>query len=415
MIIRHRLAAVRSIVAVLVFLIFSGCASRGKLTDHYGPDYYQVPKLLDEAEMKHKNPVFLVYGDTQAGWRIYEKFLREENWKTPWMLAFPFYQIYWLGNGIYGLINYQRTIADIGADTRLMMREVMYQQAKQLPADFILNLGDICSSKGTHLQHWEVFIDENKINHPLLQEIPYVPVPGNHDYTNDSTGISNYQAVFQRPRNYTVEFKDGVLIAMDSNLMIDQRQLIPDDLQDRYFEEYFVSAAGGTSSWLEEQLLRFGNKPHKILAMHHPLITFAKHHKDWLRSDYGRDLLTKRDKFIELLKQHQVDVIFSGHEHLYQHVSIPYEDEMGAEKALHFVTSSSGGVPLRRVEDEETLKEFEDHFSENNLAVQRHELVSVHHYTEVRMDAEALYLETWQVSKETGKQESVLEKIVVRR
>lgn len=378
------------LVLATVAVFLPGCAGRSLLSDRHEPDYYQIPKLLAEDALVAENPSFLVYGDTQCGWRFREKFVRKENWKTPWMLAFPFYQVYWLSNGLWGLVNWKRHQPDYGGDNRRLMRDVIYQATKSKRSRFLLNLGDICASDGSRAAHWEKFLDEHG-DHQLLKEVPYLPVSGNHDNTNDPFGRANYEAVFDYPLFYSIEMADAVLIVVDSNIILDQLQGLPHEQQEAQYRQYFLDSG---NSWLERELAKYRHKKFKIIAMHHTLLSFAGHFKDWDRKAWGYQLQQKRRDMLSLFAREGVDLLLSGHEHLYQHTVYQPAD---SEKPIHAVVSSSGGVPIRSVPSDKTLDRYARKFTEEKIDIKLIKIKPVNHYTQITVSDQELVVSTFEV------------------
>ena len=210
----------------LVTAIIS-CSNVGLLSERYPEDFYRVPKLMPD-ETLDKDPTFIVYSDNQSGFRINEKFAAKKNWVTWKMLLVPFYQLYLLGNGAVGGINWIRHKPDMAAPEQRMVRDAIYDAALKNEIDFILNAGDISAHDGRRPDHWASFLKINKVESNLLNEIPYLPVVGNHDRANDTAyGLPNYEAVFQYPRFYVLDFPDGAIFILDSNFILDQKQEIP--------------------------------------------------------------------------------------------------------------------------------------------------------------------------------------------
>lgn len=399
---------------ITALLGLAGCAGHGKVTDRYAPEDYRITNLLNEDSLRNENPRFLVTGDTQRGWRINEKFLRPKNWKTKWQALFPFYQLYLLSNGITGGLRFMAKRPYYHPDFRSHMRQTLLDASKQRNSDFLVILGDLCASDGTRPLHWKYFLDETRVQSKLASEIPLVTVPGNHDRTGNPDGAANYEAVFNRPNFYTLEFKDAVLICLDSNYLVDQKNDITDARQDSLFAQYFVSPDSGYPSWLERQLDAYADKPFKMIAMHHPAVSFGKHFSNWLQPKYGNNLNEKRIQFIDLLLENEVQVVFTGHEHLYEH-NIIRRDEARPElagKELHIVISSSGGVPLRDTITPFMVRQREGYL--NKLGINGINLMQVSdwHYTEVAVENDRLQIETWIAPRETDKPQSLLERIV---
>jgi len=387
------------LITLSFFICGLKCSSIGLVTDKYPEDFYKVPKLLSNDETK-ENSTFIVYSDNQAGWRVKEKFLKKSNWTDPKMFIFPFYELYLLSNGIIGGINMLRQVPDYGSQGRRLVRDAIYAEAKSSQAAFILNLGDITASDGRRPAHWEMFLKENKIDHPLLNEIPYLPVVGNHERANNITfGLSNYQAIFDYPQFYVVEFADAVLIVINSNYIIDQYGNLNDDLQDELFKKWFVSGVDcKESSWLEKQLIAY-NKNFKIIAMHHPLVSYGKHHNDWLNSSWGKDLQTKRHNLLKLIEKYDVQLVISGHDHLYQHIILQHD----SGKETHFLINGSGGTPLRELTNSETLGKYQKAFEENGLQSKLLKQEKIYQYSTIEINSNQVLINIFNV---TGKEES---------
>ncbi|MFQ5759021.1 MAG: metallophosphoesterase family protein, partial [Candidatus Bathyarchaeia archaeon] len=291
-----------------------------------------------------KNPKFIVYGDSRPGWRIQEKFLWKKNWLTWKMLMVPFYEAYWLGNGVVGGINWLRHTPDYGVRERRMVRDAVYAEANQSGVDFILSTGDM-PVDGRRPSDWGTFLKENKEDRPLVSDFPFLPVVGNHEKTNDlKYGLPNYEAIFEYPKFYVLDFPDAALFVVDSNVILDQYQFIDDDEQDNLFQEWFVSGEDSAQhAWLERELAS-RNQHFKIVVMHHPLVSFAKHHIDWTRPSLGRNLQQKRQQLLKLFHEQRVQAVLCGHEHLYEHSIVRYSSHVNpAECGIHFIVSGGGG------------------------------------------------------------------------
>ena len=379
------------------------CARVGLISEKYPASFYRVPKLLADEPLR-ENPTFLVYSDNQAGWRAYERFIRKDNWATWKMLIFPFYELYWLGNGVIGGINWFRHKPDYAANEQRMVRDAIYNAARGNEVDFILNTGDICAHDGRRPEHWVRFLNMNKAEHPLLNEIPFVPAIGNHERANDTTfGLKNYQAIFQYPRFYVIDFPDGALFVVDANFILDQKGHIDDDLQDELFKKWFVSDPDDDKpSWLEKQLSS-RNVPFKIIAIHQPPISFGRHHNDWHQKSNGRDLLNKRGKLIDLFEEYGVRLVFSGHDHLYQH-NVLYADSSAATpgQEIHFIVGGGGGAPLMPIADSEALNSYAQDFEAKGLNVRQLKQLQEYHYSLVNIYEDALSVKIFEATGDSS-------------
>ena len=164
---------------------------------------------------------------------------------------------------------------------------------------------------GRRADHWGQFLEEYA---PLYRRHALLPVVGNHEYANDfEHGMANFEAIFDYEPFYAVDMPNAALFVLNSCFLVDQHGLLEDDLQDQFFRDYFVSAdTSATPSWLERELERRKDRPFKMVAMHHPMLTFSWHVEDWYDEAHGRDLLRKRRQLLDLFERYDVQVVFSN-------------------------------------------------------------------------------------------------------
>lgn len=403
----------KSLRYLFVFLIItitaSGCAKKGLLTDKYPPDFYRAPKLLTGTSFEN-NPKFILYGDSRPGWRLQEKFSNRNNWATWKMAIIPFYHIYWLGNGAVGGINRMRDVPDFGTKERLMVRDAIYQEAKSSNVDFIFHGGDM-PTNGQRPSHWAQFIQENKIDLPLMSEFPMLPVIGNHERANDPEyGLPNYEAVFDYPQFYVLDSPDAAIFVLDSNVVVDQYEFIDDDIQEEWYRKWFISDIAEKPAWLEREL-KSRNQRFKIVAMHHPPISFAKHHKDWYKDNWGRDLVQKRNQLLSMLNENGVQIILCGHDHLYEHSIIRFPNSANPE--MHVIISGGGGVPLRPTTKPDKLEQYHADYAAEGLDVTLAKQESVFNYCLVDIASDKTTIRVMEIANDLGKAPKFLEEIAV--
>ncbi len=400
---------------VILLSIITACSQKGLISERYSKKIYSVPGLMSDGPHDY-NLVFIVYGDMRPGFRVKEKFLFNKNWYTWKMFVFPFYQIYLFGNGIIGEIEYLREDSNYGFKERNMIRDAVYGKCQSSQVDFILCTGDYVID-GRYPNHWMRFINENKVEHPLLNEIPYLPTIGGHEYYYDKTyGEKNYREIFQYPQFYEIEFLDAVIFVIDSNIIIDNKQQIDDNEQDELFEKWLVSGEESDNlSWLEKKLAA-SDKSFKIISMHHPVISFNEHFNDWRRENYGRDLPKKRKRLIGLFQKYGVQIVFCGHEHLYEHNIIRYAaDEDSSDKELHIIITGGGGVPLRKKSGPEKIKKYLEYFREEGLDVIQVANQEIFHYCLVSIENDMVSIDVNEVTADPVKTVRVKEQIVIHK
>lgn len=416
-------------VLLLVFGLLAinmGCAQKGLVAEKYSSEFYRVPKLLPDEPMD-KNPKFIVYGDSKPGSRLTQRFLKRENWLTWEMLLFPFYEVYWLSNGLIGGINRLRHTPDYGVQERRMIRDAIYAEAKRSKVDFIINGGDMLAD-GRRPSHWETFLRENKVERPLVLDFPFLPVVGNHEEASNLTyGLPNYEAIFEYPQFYVLDFPAVALFVVDSNFILDQYQFIDDDEQDVLFEEWFVSAESSKQpAWLERELAS-RNQSFKIVVMHHPPFSFGRHHSDWTKPSWGRNLRNKRQqllkllqKLLKLLQKQGVQLILCSHEHLYEHSILRSRgqspdptDGNQTKREIHFVVTGGGGVPLRTRSDAQKIEICCQNYRVEGFDVFLVKQEEIYHYCLVDIAPDKITIQVLEVTGDATHPTRLVEEILI--
>jgi 3',5'-cyclic AMP phosphodiesterase CpdA len=137
--------------------------------------------------------------------------------------------------------------------------------------------------------------------------------------------------------------------------------------------------------------------------MHHPLITFGGHNGDWNDKSYGNDLLGKRRKLIDLFIKYGVTLIFSGHDHYYQHNVFYYVDPVdGGERQIHFIVGGGGGTPLKTPPDQETIMQSIDEFDKQGMKVDTVKQARKHHYSIVTISDTLISGKVFEVSADSS-------------
>lgn len=392
----------------------TSCAKKGLVTEAFDEDFYRVETIL-EPGVHASNPRFIAYGDTQSGWRINEKFFRKENWWTWKALFFPFYYLYNFGHGAVGAIDWLRREPDYGGVERRLVRDAVYGEVVEEWPDFVVNLGDICLNDGRLPKHWRTFLEENRVDVPLLDKVAYIPVIGNHERANDEEyGYPNFRAVFDYPRFYVLDFPDLALFVIDSNLLVDQKHHIDDEEQDALFEKWFVAGPDAPQpGWLESELARRQQK-FKIVMMHHPPVSIGRHNGDWTDSGHGNELPEKRRRLLNLFFEEGVQLVFSGHEHIYQHNVVRRRSDEGAGAAeLHVLVTSGGGAPIRALYREKNVETARRAYLREGFIVDVAAQFETHHYSRVELNDNKLTVTTIAVEPGAEKPYPVLESITI--
>jgi acid phosphatase type 7 len=213
--------------------------------------------------------------------------------------------------------------------------------------DFLVNTGDLVADGGSAAD-WQSFFD---IEGKLLAERPVFVVIGNHELTDGRAGASfaryfGFKGADDLPHPYgTVRL---------SNV--------------RFF---FLNAmhdwgSGQERQWLEQELGRADTEPGiawRIAVMHQG---------PWSAGPHGGSATMVESRLPQLLAAHGVDIVFSGHDHIY---------ERGDAAGLKYVVSGGGGAPLYRLAKIATT----------------HKAESTYHYVEVTTSPKAMRLVAYRI------------------
>lgn len=190
---------------------------------------------------------------------------------------------------------------------------------------FIVGTGDYPNDGRRYKQWMHQFFAPAR---GLLGHFPFWPAIGNHEYTRAANGLteqsdSHYFSLFELPGNerwFRVDYQFITLLILDSN-----SRMSPGS------EQY---------EWLLTQLKSLRNR-YTVSAFHHAPLTTGPHGKrladgtsrEW-PVDEGRRFLSP------LFEMYGVDIVFNGHDHLYEH---------SVKDGVDYVVTGGGGAPLYRV------------------------------------------------------------------
>jgi predicted phosphodiesterase len=193
-------------------------------------------------------------------------------------------------------------IGDMGTaeQPQIQVAQQMVKSRAAFPFEFVITLGDNIYTGSLPSDFEKAFAVPYK---PFLDAgVPFYATLGNHDKTNER---------FYKPFNmngttyYTFKKGNVRFFALDSNYM-DPKQ----------------------TAWLETQLREAGNGGWKICYFHHPLYSSARFHGP------DGDL---RKVLEPLFVKYGVDVVLSGHDHVYERV----RPQQGI---YYFVEGASGSL-----------------------------------------------------------------------
>jgi len=235
-----------------------------------------------------------------------------------------------------------------------MIRAINAAASGPSPIKFILQSGDAVVNGGNAAQ-WNVsFV--GLINRLTVDGgIPYFLAPGNHDVTSaaelDAPGrqvaLRNYlNAVSQlippdgaarRLSGYPVfafGYGNTFVLGFDSNIAEDSTQF----------------------AWVRSQLEGLDRRryQHVVAFFHHPPFSSGPHGGPTIE----RPTAVIRARYMPLFRKHNVDLVFTGHEHLFEHWVERYRGADGKPRRMDQIVSGGGGAPLYTYQGEPNLREY---------------------------------------------------------
>lgn len=263
------------------------------------------------------------------------------------------------------------------------------------PVRFVLQTGDAVVN-GRDPRQWNAsFVS---VINRLTQEggVSYFIAPGNHDVTGATSlespdrqeGLRNYLAAVAQlippdgaPRRlpgyptYAFAYGNVFCLALDSNIAADDTQY----------------------EWVRGQLegLDRNRYRHVIAFCHHPPFSSGPH--GGVRVEPPAAAL--RARYLPLFRHHHVAVLFTGHEHFFEHWVERYEDGTGRKYRLDQVVTGGGGAPLYAYQGEPDLRDYLKANAAEKVTMEH--LVkpgpergdNPHHYVLVQVDGDRIHLE----------------------
>jgi acid phosphatase type 7 len=178
----------------------------------------------------------------------------------------------------------------------------------------LINTGDLVNL-GINILDWETFFN---VERELMSKVVMYPTFGNHELGGDAHWGRFF--ILDDPHGgtekyYSFRYGSVQFIVIDSNT------LALDPVQQR---------------WLEAALQRASADPnvqHIVPSLHHPVFSSSK----WGSNIPVQNIVKP------LFEQHGVQLVLTGHDHLYQHCPID---------GIHYMVLGGGGAPLYSYRDE---------------------------------------------------------------
>jgi hypothetical protein len=189
---------------------------------------------------------------------------------------------------------------------------VVVRAMAQVPCDFLVNTGDMVED-GSSAEDWQSFFD---VEGPLLRDHPIFVAIGNHELYGDlaGAGFARYFA-----------FMD----AADAPHLYGTARL-------GFVRFFFLNAmhdweSGEERDWLVRELSRADTEDGLLWRI------AVTHDGPWSSGPHGGNTKLLAAHVPELLATHKVDLVLSGHDHIYVR---------GSVGDVKYIVSGGGGAPL---------------------------------------------------------------------
>ena len=276
-----------------------------------------------------------------------------------------------------------------------MLAQINKLAGTEYPVKFVLQSGDAVVD-GRSAPQWNVSLVP--VINRLTTEggVPYFLTPGNHERTKTDTGMKNYLDAVSAlippegsPRRlkgyatYSFAYGNTFVVALDADVSDDRTQY----------------------EWIKRQLetldrTRFENV---IVFCHQAPFSSGPHGGPKVEPETE----ALRRLYMPLFNADHVRVLFSGHEHLFEHWVEHYVDSAGAHR-MDLVVSGGGGAPIYAYTGEPDLRDYLKANEANKVTLDHlvkpstERGLNPYHYVIVKVDGEKLDLEVFSVDWGTG-------------
>ena len=226
-----------------------------------------------------------------------------------------------------------------------MLNQIKKLRDSDYPVRFVLQSGDAVVN-GQDPKQWNVsFV-------PLINRltteggVPYFLVPGNHEATTTEAGLRNYlNAVstlippdgsprrLQGSTTYSFGYGNTFVLALDANIANDEKQY----------------------QWVKSQLegLDRSRYLNVVVFCHQAPFSSGPHGGPRVEPPTAE----LRTRYMPLFNAQHVRVVFSGHEHLFEHWVEHYTDASGPHR-MDLIVSGGGGAPIYTYSGEPDLRDY---------------------------------------------------------
>jgi MYXO-CTERM domain-containing protein len=208
-------------------------------------------------------------------------------------------------------------------------------------ADFLVQTGDMVYSGGDE-EEWQDFF---KVEGKLLASRSVFAAVGNHELLPDSSGSVAFLRYFA-----SVESDGHERPQLYGSFRWSNTRFFLLNAMDNW--------SGDERAWLRAELSAAMTEPglvHRFAVLHHGPFSSGRH---------GGNTRLIQEGIVTMLRDHKVDLIMAGHDHIY---------ERGEGQGLKYVISGGAGAPL---------------YAREHPSPETAYFESVHHYVEMAVDGE---------------------------
>lgn len=185
-------------------------------------------------------------------------------------------------------------------------------------SDFLVHTGDFVEN-GASPQQWQAFFD---LEAPLMRERCLFSCVGNHELV-DGKGreyVKYFGPTDPPPGAAAPPHLDGTFRWSNARFFL--------------LNGMVGYRSGADRAWLDEALRDADGEPGLVWRI------VVLHHGPWSSGPHGDNRLLHEAGIPALLREHKIDLVLSGHDHLY---------ERGAADGLAYIVTGGGGAPPYRV------------------------------------------------------------------
>ncbi len=202
----------------------------------------------------------------------------------------------------------------------------VYEKVADEGVAFVINSGDLVLD-GAEDGQWSDFLDDSE---PFMGDVPLITCLGNHDDGPGQGDGANYNKIWALPRNQITNTEDYYSFDYGNiHFAALSTETFKDDGSYKYQKQH---------DWLVDDLSNT-DRMWKIVYFHRPIYSIGGH---------GGNEDGQNPVFIPVFDQFHVDLVLTGHDHLYQHDGPRFNDQdvASTDDGTVYMVSGGGGAAV---------------------------------------------------------------------